>query len=75
MGSVARVEELRKVYKILPAIICGRDRFVELILPVNIILKLNLKRKNIACELNSSHSGPRREEACCKLIMNICVQK
>jgi len=75
MGSVARVEELRKAYKILAAIICRRDHFVELILPVNIILKLNLKRQNIACEMNSSQSGPRREEACRKLIVKIYVQK
>jgi hypothetical protein len=63
MGCVARVEELRKMYKILAAIMCGRDHFVELILGVKIILKLILKRKIVACELNSSHSGRRREEA------------
>jgi len=45
LGSIARLEELRKVYKILAAIICGRDHFVELTLPVNIILELNLKRE------------------------------
>ena len=73
MGCVARVEELRKMYKILAAH-SGRDHSVELILLVKIILKLILKRKIITCELNS-HSGRRREEACCKSIVKIYVQK
>lgn len=64
MECVARVEELRKMYKILAAIMCGRGHFVELILWVKVILKLILKKKIIACELNSSHFGRRREEAC-----------
>ena len=49
------------MYKILTAIMCGRDHFVELILGEKIILKLILRRKIVACELNSSHSGRRRE--------------
>ena len=75
MGCVARVEEQRKVYKILVAIKCGRDNFVELMLRLKIILKLILKRKIIACELNSSHSGRSREEECCKPIVKIYVRK
>jgi len=56
---------------------CRKDHFVELILRVKIILKLTLKRKIIACELNFSHTGRRRLESCFKPIVNItkCLKK
>lgn len=61
-----------KNVNILAEIIRGREHFVELILRVEIILRLILKRKILACELNY-HSGQRRVEACCIPTVKIYV--